>query len=150
VVVVGRRPPDAESKRWGKGRVCEKTAGGVISRGRARAWAAQRSAAGTQHTQHKRGSEEDLAASSVARLWARAGKERRGTERVVRCARLGPSDVLCLCCAEPARTQAQRPTHLHLPFPLPFLGLSHADNSCELETLPLSRRCRTHSSWNVG
>jgi hypothetical protein len=126
-----------KSKGWGKGRVCEGPAA-VISRGRARAWAAQRSrhASTAQAWIGRR-----FGSSSVARLWARAGKERRG-QRGVR----DSAQVMCCACAEPARTQAQCPTHFHFSIPFLFLGLSHADDSCELETLPLSRRCRTHSS----
>jgi hypothetical protein len=142
------RDGGGEEERWcrrardGEKDGCVKRRPQLISRGRARAWATKRS---RHAAQHKRGPEEDLAASSVARLWARA---RQGKE--LWCARLGPSDVLCgaaLSTGQPERKPSQRPTH-PLPLPPPLPGLSHADNSCELETLPLSRRFRTRSSWN--
>jgi len=118
VVVVGRRPPDAESKGWGKGRVCERRPQ-LISRGRARAWATQRS---RHAAQHKRGPEEDLAAtaSSVARLWARGqGQARKGICGVRDSAQVMCCVVAALSTGQPDQNASPASVPLTHPLPLP-------------------------------
>ncbi|KAH8778140.1 hypothetical protein F5882DRAFT_380286 [Hyaloscypha sp. PMI_1271] len=115
---VGRRPPDAESKGWGKGRVCERRPQ-LISRGRARAWATQRS---RHAAQHKRGPEEDLAAtaSSVARLWARGqGQARKGICGVRDSAQVMCCVVAALSTGQPDQNASPASVPLTHPLPLP-------------------------------